>query len=119
MALDMSNLMGANSVNPTQDDFFKTVKLQFDGSNKNIDMITQLTPEEVVNLARVQVLSNKCDDDVPAIKIFLERFMRMKVSQDRQGRREFFETWKAAGQEHAKMGMLGGLFRKQNDQVNL
>ena len=111
---DISMLMGSGEQKP-QDDFFKVVKMQYDGSNKNIDMITQLTHEEVVNLARVQVLDDWCENKVPAIKIFVSRFMRMKVSQERQGRKEFFDTWKAAGQEHAKMSMLGGLFQRRQE----
>lgn len=110
--MSIDQLLGVGQ-QQSSDDFFKTVKMQFDGSNKNIDMITQLRPEEIIQLARIAVLNDWCDDKVPAIKIFVQRFMRMKVSENRQGRREFFETWKSAGQEHAKMGLMKSLFTRQ------
>lgn len=103
--LNMQSLLGSQQ--PTQtDDFFKVVKMQYDGTNKNIDMITQLHPTEIVNLCRVQVLDDWCEHRVPAIKVFVQRFMRMKVSESRQGRKEFFDTWKAAGQEQARGSLL-------------
>lgn len=98
------------------DDFFKTVRMQFDGSNKNIDMITQLHETEIINLARVAVLNNWCQGKAKNIDIFVKRFMRMKVSENRQGRKEFFDTFKQAGQEQAKASMLKKLFGARTDQ---
>lgn len=98
----------------SSDDFFKTVRMQFDGSNKNIDMITQLHPQEIVNLARIAVLDDWCEGKASNINIFVKRFMRMKVSENRQGRKEFFETFKQAGQEQAKTSMLRKIFGRND-----
>lgn len=115
--MDMQGLLGGPTQQQT-DDFFKTVKMQYDGNNKNLDMITQLHPDEIINLGRIAVFNEWSDGKVKAVDIFVKRFMRMKVSENRQGRREFFDTWKSAGQEHAKMGLMKSLFTR-NDQPPL
>lgn len=111
--MDMNQLLGVGE-QKTQDNFFKTVKMQFDGSNKNLDMITDLHPEQIINLARIAVFNSWSDNKVKAVDIFTKRFMRMMVSANRQGRKEFFDTWKAAGQEHAKMGLMSSLFSRRD-----
>jgi len=99
-------------------EFYKALMQQFDinpKDKKKLDFITQLTERDVINFSRVEILHEWSDKKVKMLPLFIAKIMSLRVSQNRQGRREFFETFKPLGfgQVQQDDGFMGRMFRPQ------
>jgi len=59
----------------------------FDDSK--IELKTELSPVETVAIARLRFMANRYD--IPAFRVFTDDIMKLKVSNRRQGRKEFIQ----------------------------
>lgn len=80
----------------SEDDTEKIVKELF--SDKGLDFKTDLTHSQIVEICKLMHLSDKYR--IRAIKPFVERFKTLKVSLNRQGRKEFIEALRQERELH-------------------
>lgn len=93
-------LLGGVSELKKDNEFLRSMQQLFQGKNKDIDMITQLEPHEVLQIARIRAMQEWAEPkatvkgNIPVLEVFIQAYMRMKVSERRKGRMEFFETFR-------------------------
>jgi len=112
----MGDPLGAAMPFKEESEFYKALMQQFDGSSKKkLDFITQLSENDVMNFARAEVLHEWTDKKVKMLPIFIAKIMALRVSQNRLGRGEFFNTFKPIGfgQMQQDNGFMNRLFQPQ------
>jgi hypothetical protein len=96
-----------------ESEFYKAVRDQY--TNKNIDVKTELSETDIINLSRIAVLDAWSDGKVPALRLFTKSFKTLRVSKERKGRTEFFETFKPVGFQQMQEGnFMQRMFTPQN-----
>jgi hypothetical protein len=71
-------------IEPTESDSDKVLEILLD--RKDINLKTELNDKEILEIARLEVLSTKINS--PSLASFLSKFKELRVSKDRQGRKE-------------------------------
>ena len=72
---------------------------------------TDLTKNEISYISRLMYVASLTDN--PALKMILEEFMKLQVSRDRKGRKEYVEATigtSKTGQREGLFSRLGGVF---------
>ena len=80
----------------------------FDGS---LEAKTDLTKEEISYVARLQYLVELTKNN--ALRVVLEQFMKLQVSKDRRGRKEYVEATVGSsqqGRQDSFFNRIGGMF---------
>lgn len=114
----MHDPLGATMPFKEESEFYKAIReLYFDNDKESrLDFITQLSPADVINFSRAQVLDTWTDGRVPIISQFITNIKRQRVSEGRAGRKEFFETFRPMGfgqMQHEQGGFFGNLFQRK------
>lgn len=81
-------------------------------TEKSIDMKTELSKEEINIFSRAEFMKDILG--LSSLEIFINKFEKLRVSMNRQGRKEFVETVKNkepdnSGQQFAQMFKSGKL----------
>ena len=77
-------------------------------TKENIEMKTELSDAEIRIFSRASFFGDIFAID--CVKIYIDRFMRLRVSKAREGRKEFVETVKNREKDNG-IGQLGNLLK--------
>ena len=77
-------------------------------TGENIDMKTELDDREINLIARAKFIEEVFGLD--SLGIFIEKFLRTRVSKARQGRKEFVETVKNQEKDNS-LAAIGNMFK--------
>jgi len=80
----------------------KVIKELFD-LDKSIEAKTDLSQEQIVEICKLKHLARKYK--MGELGLFIKEFMRLSISKNRQGRKEFIDALKSAREN--KEGMIG------------
>lgn len=73
-------------------------------NDRHIELKTELLPVEIVAITQIRFMADRYD--IPAFRVFTDDMMKLKVSNRRQGRREFIQGLHA--EEKRVQGEKGG-----------
>lgn len=109
---------------PSNQEYKKNIAEIFEGlfGDKNVEKKSDLTDEEVKTLSLIEMFNDALKDELGLDKddktfydVFVDRFLRLKVSQNRRGRKEVVEVLKEATpmidrEDEKRKGLLRRLF---------
>jgi len=83
---DLQSLTTFEEEVPEEEPSDKTKVLQILLEPENINLKTELIDREIIELARLEVVKDKINS--PSLDLFLQSFKELRVSKNRQGRKE-------------------------------
>lgn len=78
-----------------ENEFYKMLSEQFSDKKNNLEFITELHEKDIMILIRLWVLHEWAGKKVDLIPMIIQKFISMRVSLRRQGRKELFESFKS------------------------
>lgn len=78
-----------------ENEFYKMLSEQFTDKKENLEFITELSDRDIMIITRLWVLDDWAEHKVDLIPMIIKKFISMRVSLRRQGRKELFESFKS------------------------